>query len=109
MSLPRECQSERENGTGAKGSPPSLVLAPESALGSHSCVALSSAQANSNHNHVTRNWQHGSGSSRLSGLHKWLTEVNRETEGVNFWSGRVNRSAGQSTVVNHNCRTLTKR
>ena len=46
MSFPHSCQSERLKGTGAKDSPPPLVLAPESALGSHSCVALSSAQAN---------------------------------------------------------------
>jgi hypothetical protein len=44
MSLPRSCPSERNKATGANGSPPPLILAPEPVLGSHSCVALSSAQ-----------------------------------------------------------------
>ena len=44
LSLPHSCQSERKEKTGAKSPPPSLVLAPESALGSLSSVALSSAQ-----------------------------------------------------------------
>ena len=47
MGLSLSCQS---NGyikrTGKSISSPSIVMAPESALGSHPCVALSSAQAN---------------------------------------------------------------
>ena len=45
MDLSRSCQSERwAQWTGANGSPPPLILAPESALGSRPRVALSSAQ-----------------------------------------------------------------
>ena len=40
------CQSDGQKGTGTKPSSQSIVLAPEAALGSHPCVALSSAQAN---------------------------------------------------------------
>jgi len=44
--LSRSCQSERgPKTTGPNTSAPPLLLAPESALGSHPCVALSSAQA----------------------------------------------------------------
>jgi hypothetical protein len=43
--LPLSCQSESTDKAGANDPPPPLVLAPESALGSHPCVALSSAQA----------------------------------------------------------------
>ena len=46
MSLPRSCQNEGRKGAGRKNPFPHLVSAPEAALGSHSCVALSSAQAN---------------------------------------------------------------
>jgi len=47
MDLPPWCQSERwAEWTGANTSPPPLILAPESALGSRPRVALSSAQAN---------------------------------------------------------------
>lgn len=46
MDLSHWCQSERwAKGTGASMSPPPLILAPESALGSRPRVALSSAQA----------------------------------------------------------------
>ena len=45
MSLPHWCQSERESLARPVVPAPPLVLAPEPALGSHSCVALSSAQA----------------------------------------------------------------
>ena len=51
MSLPRSCQNEGRKEAGRGKPPPPLVSAPESALGSHSCVALSSAQANSRLHH----------------------------------------------------------
>lgn len=54
MSLSRWCQSESNEWTGAKDSPPPLVLAPEPALGAHSCVALSSAQVNGSITKSTR-------------------------------------------------------
>ena len=51
MSLPLSCQNEGRKEAG-RGKPlPPLVSAPESALGSHSCVALSSAQVNSRLHH----------------------------------------------------------
>ena len=64
MSLPRSCQNEgcKEAGRG-KPLPP-LVSAPESALGSHSCVALSSAQANARIQQSTR--PSGQNSAKLS-------------------------------------------
>ena len=47
MGLSHSCQSDGQKRTGTNTSSPSIVLAPESALGSHPCVALSSAQVNS--------------------------------------------------------------
>jgi hypothetical protein len=47
MGLSHPCQSERPKWAGDRfAAPQPLVLAPESALGSHPCVALSSAQVN---------------------------------------------------------------
>ena len=44
--LPHSCQNEKSKEKAGPAPPlPPLVLAPESALGSHPCVALSSAQA----------------------------------------------------------------
>jgi hypothetical protein len=45
MSLPLSCQSAVMKKAGTQLMFPPCILAPESALGSHSCVALSSAQA----------------------------------------------------------------
>jgi len=58
MSLPLSCQNEGHKEAG-RGTPlPPLVSAPESALGSHSCVALSSAQANSTIHHSNTTLAH---------------------------------------------------
>ncbi len=46
MSLPRSCQNEGKEGKPAHGPLSPFVLAPEAALGAHSCATLSSAQAN---------------------------------------------------------------
>ena len=45
MSLSRSCQIEGKKKTGTHMPPLPFDLAPETALGSHSCVALSSARA----------------------------------------------------------------
>ena len=45
IGLSHSCQSDGQKRTGTNTASPSIVLAPESALGSHPCVAPPSAQA----------------------------------------------------------------